>query len=156
MDRPYYLALLAEARPLAGDVGRALAAVEMGLEEAEALGRHFFAAELERLKGDLLALTGARSGVVEAQFERALEHARAQKARALELRAAVSLARLSSHDGEPERGAALVRPILATSTRVSRQPTLSRPLRSCTHRATERQRLDARAQSRGYEGRACR
>jgi predicted ATPase len=54
----------------------------------------YWAAELDRLQGELLRTEGGDGNEAEAHFRRALETARRQEARMLELRAAVSLARL--------------------------------------------------------------
>ena len=51
-------------------------------------------AELHRLRGDLLVARGAGAAEGDAAYRRALEIARAQEARSLELRVAISLTRL--------------------------------------------------------------
>src|SRR5262245_46508606 len=90
--RTYHLALLAEA------LGRARRETEADetLTEALALsdrtGERFHESELHRLRGELRAGAGA-TDEAKASFQRATEIARAQQAKALELRAALSLAR---------------------------------------------------------------
>jgi predicted ATPase len=60
----------------------------------------FYEAELYRLKGDLLvALSGAQHVEAEACFRQALEVARHQQAKSLELRTATSLSRLWQRQG---------------------------------------------------------
>ncbi|HEY7491339.1 MAG TPA: AAA family ATPase, partial [Candidatus Tectomicrobia bacterium] len=101
---PYYLALLAEAY---GKVGQTEAG-QMLLAEALALvpktGEHWREAELYRLQGELLlhAAGGVRHAAVvaEERFQQALDLARHQHARSLELRAAMSLARLWQQQGQ--------------------------------------------------------
>jgi predicted ATPase len=68
---------------------------------AEALGEtnqtvaRYYEAELDRLKGELLlVLSHERRGEAETCFRQALEVARRQQAKSLELRAAMSLSRL--------------------------------------------------------------
>ena len=62
---------------------------------ANAIGDHHIDAELQRLKGEaLLGLDGANAAQAQSCFEQALAISRTQQARALELRAATSLARL--------------------------------------------------------------
>jgi adenylate cyclase len=94
MDRPFHLALLAEAYVRAGKPNNAVAA----LDEAFAIVRDsrafFYEAELYRLRGNVLKNLGAESlDFVDTCFQTALEIARRYVTRSLELRAAVSLAR---------------------------------------------------------------
>lgn len=93
--RPYFLALLANAYGTQGHITEGLAVVEEALAAGYATGQRHYEAELHRLKGTLLlkhALSDER--LVEACFQQALDVARSQQAKSLELRAAVSLARL--------------------------------------------------------------
>ena len=88
MDDAYYLGLLADARLRAGRVEAGLAAVEEALELAHRERSFFCEAELVRLRGELLLATGGEAGETEACFRQALELARGQSARSLELRIA--------------------------------------------------------------------
>ena len=82
------------------------------LAEAEALmtshGERFYEAELRRLRGALLVMTGAPPDGAEKEFEEAIAVARRQQARSLELRATTSLARLWSGQGRREAAHARV------------------------------------------------
>jgi predicted ATPase len=129
---PYWLALLAEAY---GDVGQTDAGLSM-LAEALALGDHtgerVLAAELHRLKGELILQSGNRSlesGVwtpdagarilaaeAEACFHQALDVARRQQAKSWELRAAMSLSRLWQQQGKGQEAHDLLAPIYAWFT----------------------------------------
>ncbi|HEX5501668.1 MAG TPA: hypothetical protein VFW96_03545, partial [Thermomicrobiales bacterium] len=91
---PYYLALLAQVCGQAARAADGLAAVEEGLAVARAHDERWWDAELHRLRGELLRASGAGDGDVAAALRRAVEIARAQQARSLELRATTSLARL--------------------------------------------------------------
>jgi class 3 adenylate cyclase/tetratricopeptide (TPR) repeat protein len=86
-----YLCWLAQAYAAAGAVGEAAATVD------EALGiptdERLFEPELHRLRAELLARQSAEPARVEASFREAIELARRQAARSLELRAATSYAR---------------------------------------------------------------
>ncbi|HSA91895.1 MAG TPA: AAA family ATPase [Terriglobales bacterium] len=93
LDRPYFLGLLAEAAMQAGRFKTAAQALAEGRALAEAARSFFYEAELVRLQGEL-ALASGMPGEPEARFRQALEVARRQGSRALELRAATSLARL--------------------------------------------------------------
>jgi predicted ATPase len=100
---PSYLAAIAEAHGALGQVGRGLEVVDEALTEVERTGERWWESELRRLKGDLIlkapsrAAGSRRQSVEDAEkcFQQALVVARAQGARSLELRAAVSLARLA-------------------------------------------------------------
>jgi predicted ATPase len=98
MDRPYYLALLAEACAHAGRIAEGLDAVAEGLaivQDARGGQPFFYEADLHRLKGILMLQQGGAAGAIEADLRRALEVACLQDNRSLELRAALALTRLS-------------------------------------------------------------
>ena len=99
---------LVDAHLALGAYRAALAVHSEAVAVAETLGDGHITAELHRLKGEaLLGLepTGAdRDEAAQACFRQALKVARQQQARTLELRAAVSLARLWQAQGQ--RGAA--------------------------------------------------
>jgi adenylate cyclase len=87
-------AALADALGRWGKTDEGLAAAAEGLSMAGA-GDRFSLPEVYRIKGKLLLDRSARDqDAVEAAFRQAIEIARAQEARLLELRAATSLARL--------------------------------------------------------------
>ncbi|RIK24630.1 MAG: hypothetical protein DCC55_41225 [Chloroflexi bacterium] len=90
----YELALLGEAYGMAGQYSEGLAALQEGLTVVEQTGECFWQAELLRLKGALLLAQGASVPDVESCYQQAVEIARQQNARSLELRTTISLARL--------------------------------------------------------------
>jgi len=114
----YSLALLAEAYGKGGQVEEGLAALAEALDFVDRTGERFYEAELHRLKGELLLkksesriqnlestpqrLTPSTQAEAEAEayFLKAIEIARYQQAKSLELRAATSLARLWQHQGK--------------------------------------------------------
>ena len=81
-------------------------------------------AEIHRLRGELL-LRQDESNAVEAEqcFERAIEIARKQRAKSLELRATTSLARLLAKQGRVTRHARCSRRSTTGSPRASTPPT---------------------------------
>jgi predicted ATPase len=91
---PYYLSLLAQVCGKAGHAEKGLASIDEALAEARAHNERWWDAELHRLRGELLLMHGADASDVEAAMLRAIEIARSQRARSLELRATMSLARL--------------------------------------------------------------
>ena len=116
---PHSLVMVAEAYDKVGRPAEGLAAVTEGLAVARQCGRHYWEAELHRLMGALTLRQGAtrtNRERAEACFLQALEVARHQGARALELRAAVSLGRLWAGQGKARAALALVSPIYASFT----------------------------------------
>jgi predicted ATPase/class 3 adenylate cyclase len=98
---PYYLTLLAEAD---GEVGQAEEGLHLLVGAASHLDKtqdRWVEAELYRLRGDLLlAVSPDNHLAAEACFHQALDIARHQQATSLELRAAISLARLWQSQGK--------------------------------------------------------
>jgi predicted ATPase len=95
---------------------RGLAAVAEALKGIEASGQRMHEAEIWRLRGELLILHGGAHTEAENSFQRALQIARLQQARAWELCAATSLARLlAAHNRRDEAKAGLV-PVVASIT----------------------------------------
>jgi predicted ATPase len=124
LRQPYYLALLAEACGQTGEVGAAVKMLAEGLGAAHHHGECWQEAELHRLKGELLIARhafrarrsppGGRQTIdtqVERCFHQALAIARRQRAKSLELRAAMSLARLWRRQGKRADAHDLLAPI---------------------------------------------
>ena len=98
LGRPSYLALLAEAYGKVGQVEEGLSALAEALAVVDKTGERQYEAELYRLKGELTlkqsSVQGLESSVqkeAEECFLRAIEIARRQSAKSLELRAVMSL-----------------------------------------------------------------
>ena len=108
--RPYGLVCLAEALTRQGKHGAALAAVHEGLEMQRQTGHRQWEAELHRLEG--IALVGLNR-VEEGQraLEEVLRIAQRQQAKAYELRAATSLARLWGEQGRRAEARDLLAPV---------------------------------------------
>jgi predicted ATPase len=110
--RTYFLGLLAEALERGGQIEESLGVLTEALAQMNGTGTVFHAAELHRLQGEFL-LRQERIEVAcseaEACFRRALAIARRQQAKALELRAAMSLARLCQNQNRQTEA----RPVLA-------------------------------------------
>jgi len=97
---PYFLTLLAEAYAHAGQTADALAVLDEALDIVAQSGDRWWAAELYRLKGDVLSRSNAPAEIVEAHFQQAIALARRQNAKSLELRAVTSLAQLWQQQGQ--------------------------------------------------------
>jgi class 3 adenylate cyclase/tetratricopeptide (TPR) repeat protein/energy-coupling factor transporter ATP-binding protein EcfA2 len=109
-SRPFGLAWLAEVLVQQGEHGQALSAVKEGLEVQERTGQCAFQAELRRLEG--LAFSGLnRLEEGQIALEEALRVARKQQAKAYELRAATSLARLWDERGRRAEARDLLAPL---------------------------------------------
>jgi len=75
-----------------------------------ATGERFYQAELERLRGVLLAEVGQPAQSA-SWLQRAIDTARCQQAKSLELRAATSLARLCADQGKQAEARDLLAPV---------------------------------------------
>ncbi len=98
---PAFLAPLVELYWRLGQTEEGLSTVAEGLEAAARHGEHWWEPELHRLKGELLLLQGDEARA-EDSFQHAIEVARRQQAKSLELRATVSLCRLWRKQGKRE------------------------------------------------------
>jgi class 3 adenylate cyclase/predicted ATPase len=106
---PYYLALLAEACSKAGQIEEGFTLLTEALAQAHRKGESWQEAELYRLQGELLlSLSGEQQADAEAHFHQALDLARRQQAKMLELRAAMSLSRLWQQQGKRHAAQALL------------------------------------------------
>lgn len=112
----YWLALFAEVLAKARRSNEGLAAVREGLEVVAATGQHFYEPELHRLKGELLLQRASTCADAEACFQNALAVAVRQRAKSLELRAALSLGRLWQQDGKKDQARALLAPVYSWFT----------------------------------------
>jgi predicted ATPase len=113
---PYFLIQLAEAYGKVGQVEEGLALLDEALTAVDKTGERWWEAELYRIKGELLLNAECRMQnaelihpssfsvhhSAEECFHKALEVARRQQARSLELRAAMSLSRLWQKQSKKE------------------------------------------------------
>jgi predicted ATPase len=108
--RSHWLGLLAATYLQGGADRDAEAALGEAREVVATTQEHYYTPELERLRGELLTRQGQFDEAA-ACFEKALGVAAHMKAKSLELRAGMSLARLQSGMG---RGAAAYKPLVST------------------------------------------
>jgi predicted ATPase len=100
----YFLALLADALKNQGNLAEGWGVLEEALAVARRTSEGLVEAELYRLKGEfVLSRQGPEVAPREAEgwFRQAVTVARRQQAKSLELRAALSLSRLSRQEGRP-------------------------------------------------------
>lgn len=102
----WLLGLRGELLAKIGRIDEGLAAIEEALSHVEETEERYYEAEAHRLKGELLLRRGGAGALAaaEASFQKSLEVARGQQAKAWELRAATSLARLLSSQGRSPEG----------------------------------------------------
>ncbi|HWN44285.1 MAG TPA: AAA family ATPase, partial [Thermoanaerobaculia bacterium] len=112
---PHVFAFLAEAYRSLGRTAEALEALDGSVDMVDA-GQTLYQAELHRLRGELLADQGAAEEDVVDQLACALGVARQQSSRALELRAATSLARHWSAKGKKEEAREVLEPVYSAFT----------------------------------------
>jgi predicted ATPase/class 3 adenylate cyclase len=106
---PYFLSLLAEAYGQVGQPEEGLKALVEALAIVDNTGERHWEAELHRCKGELLLMKQKQKvGEAEECFWKALEIARRQQAKSLELRAAMSLSRLWQQQGKQEEAQQLL------------------------------------------------
>ena len=122
-----YLSFLAEAYTNVGQTAAGLNVLAEALACAHTTGERCWEAELYRLKGELLLQSGVqgleaggltpdaglqtRDAEAEACFRQALDIARRQQAKSLELRAAMSLSRLWQQHGKRAAAYELLAPV---------------------------------------------
>jgi predicted ATPase len=101
LNYPYHLALLAEGYGQAGQPEAGLSVLDEALARVATTEERWWEAEVFRLKGALLLqLPSPDVHRAETCFQQALAVARSQQAKALELRAALSLSRLWQQQGK--------------------------------------------------------
>jgi predicted ATPase len=98
---PHWLIWQAELYGSVGQPAAGLRLLDQAMVQADTTGNAHAVAELYRLKGEFgLALSAAQAAEAEAWFHRALDMARRQQAKSLELRVAISLCRLWQRQGK--------------------------------------------------------
>ncbi len=107
---PHNIALAAVGCEIAGQLGEALTLLDDALQIVERTGERWFAAELNRLKGQLLLRQG-HPEAAEELYRKALSIAVEQEAKLWELRAAASLARLRRDQGRRAEARDLLAPV---------------------------------------------
>jgi predicted ATPase len=117
LGEPHRLSLLAEASGQAGEPEIGLQALAEALTLVATTEERWWESELYRLKGaSLLQRSLLDVSQAEACFQRAQAVARGQQAKALELRAALSLSRLWQRQGQRVAARDLLAPIYAWFT----------------------------------------
>jgi predicted ATPase len=134
---PYLFALLAAACEIAGKIEEGLTPLNDALEIVERTGARWFAAEVNRQKGELLQRQG-QAEAAEELYRRALSIAAEQEAKLWELRAAASLARLWGEQGRREEARDFSRRYTGSSPKASTCP-ISKARRRSSPSSSDRQ-----------------
>jgi len=113
MFQPMLYCWLAEAYLAAGEPVEALEAIALGSEFTEASEERWSEAEIHRIRGLALAMAGGpdANGEAEVYMREAIEVARSQSAKSLELRAATSLARFLRDQGRSAEARETLAPV---------------------------------------------
>ena len=108
---PLHLSYLAGAYAQLGHYGDAWRSASEAIKIAEATKESWFEAHIHHVAGEIALLwSKLATEKVEEYFERALAVARQQQAKSLELRAAMSMARLWRSQGKPQQARELLAP----------------------------------------------
>jgi predicted ATPase len=107
-----WLGFIADAHAQAGQFEDAFTALDRAAETAAATGECHYQAELYRLRGTILAGTGETPEAA-SWLQQAIDTARGQQAKSLELRAGTSLAGLWTAQGKRTQAHDLLAPIYA-------------------------------------------
>jgi predicted ATPase len=114
---PHWLVWQAELYGSVGQPAVGLRLLEQAMVQADSTGNYHAVAELYRLRGECgLALSAEQASEAEACFHEALTVAQRQQAKALELRAAMSLSRLWQRQGKRAEASACLAPVYAWFT----------------------------------------
>jgi predicted ATPase len=106
------LSYLALAHAKIGKLDNAVRCIGEAMTIVETTKERWFEAEANRIAGEITLLSpDTDSAKAEAYFKHALIVARAQQAKAWELRAAMSLARLWRDQGKPQQARELLAPV---------------------------------------------
>jgi predicted ATPase len=109
---PFYLSWLGRAFAMSGEHDDAQRCIEDAIAAMQMTKEHWVEAELYRTGGEI-ALTSLEPDTAKAEdyFDRALAIARQQQAKSLELRAAISMARLWRSQGKSQQARELLAPV---------------------------------------------
>ena len=111
VDRPFLLALLAEAHGWHGQPAAGLKVLDEALAGIQTGDEFWWVSDIHRLRGQLLLSVDADHAAAEGCYKKAMDLAQRQSAKWLELRAARDLARLLHAQGRHDEARALLAPV---------------------------------------------
>ena len=108
----YFRVLLAQSYCFAGRYSQALDLIDASLLDIEAHNEYFFKPELYRVKAEIILASDHAENLAEENLDIALNLAREQKSKSLELKASTDLGRLWQNQGKYAQAVALLENIL--------------------------------------------
>ena len=109
---PAYLSYLARAYAELGEFDDASRCISEAMTTLQTTRESWYEADINRIAGEIALRSPVPDRAkAEANFERALEISRVQRAKSWELRAAMSMARLKRDQGEPDQARNLLAPV---------------------------------------------
>jgi predicted ATPase len=105
------LSYLAKAYADLGQIDDAWRCIDEAIKTIETTKERWYEAEVYRVAGEIALKSPERATKAEAYFGQALVIARAQQAKSWELRVALSMVRLWTARGEPDRATDLLAPV---------------------------------------------
>jgi class 3 adenylate cyclase/predicted ATPase len=115
-ERPFLLALLAEAHGRHGQPAAGLKVLDEALAAIQNVDEDWWVADIHRLRGQLLLFLDTDHAAAEGCYKKAIDLAQRQSAKWLELRAARDLARLLHAQGKHDEARALLAPVYGQFT----------------------------------------
>jgi predicted ATPase len=112
----HYLCMLAAVYAQTGQAEAGLRVIAEAKDLVARNDEHMWESELDRIEGELRQIQGASASDIEACFARAIARSRKQCATSLELRAAMSLARLWRDQGKVQQVRELLAPVYGRFT----------------------------------------
>jgi predicted ATPase len=110
-ERPFLLALLAEAHGRHGQPAAGLSVLDEALAALQNVDEFWWVADIHRLRGHLLRSLDADHVAAEGCYKKAIDLAQRQSAKWIELRAATHLARLWHTQGKFQEARTLLGPV---------------------------------------------
>ena len=104
LGRPFFLSLLAEGHGNAGLYDEGLNILSTALQTASTNKEHWSNSDLHRVRGELLEMQDEPESEIISSYQQAIDIARVQNAKALELRGLIAMSRYWEKQGQPGKG----------------------------------------------------
>lgn len=104
LGRPFFLSLLAEGYGNAGQSDEGLKIISTALQTAGNNNEHWNDSDLHHLMGELLEMQNGTESEIISSYQQAIDIARVQNAKSLELRGLIGMSRYWERQGQPGKG----------------------------------------------------